>query len=300
MDIIRSYRDLSLKNRGASIAIGNFDGVHMGHRSIICLAKDYAKKFGVPLGVLTFEPHPRAFFAPEMTDFRISGPQTRAERLQGIGVEKLYELTFDSKLSQLTSEQFAKEIISEGLGAAHVVVGANFRFGKNRSGDIELLKLLGERYRFDVTIAPMLEYSGSDKISSSEIRQALREGRPDVAAKKLGQWHMVKGRIIKDGNDNYKVEISKDGLDGQGMMPPKAGFYSVGVEIYPAPCFGYQFGTILVDRMKEGFQIQLNNKRLYSEIEGLKVSVKFYNYLGSDYRFDESLGVSGFGEVELA
>ncbi len=132
MRIVRDYQFVEPMDRGASVAIGNFDGVHLGHRSVIELARRAAN--GAPLGVLTFEPHPREFFAPSAPPFRLMRREARASRLEKLGVERLYELNFNAALSSLSPEAFAREVLSEGLGLVHVVVGADFRFGKGRVG----------------------------------------------------------------------------------------------------------------------------------------------------------------------
>ena len=175
MRMIRDYHFVEPEDRGATVAIGNFDGVHKGHQSVIELARNAAP--GAPLGVMTFEPHPREYFAPGAPAFRLMRSDARAHRLEKLGVERLYELNFNTALSSLTPEEFAREVISEGLGLAHVVVGADFCFGKGRAGNAEDLKRFGEQMGFGVTIAPLMEYS-DHAVSSTAIRKALSEGRP--------------------------------------------------------------------------------------------------------------------------
>ncbi|HGG06013.1 MAG TPA: bifunctional riboflavin kinase/FMN adenylyltransferase, partial [Aliiroseovarius sp.] len=144
MQIIRDYQFVDPSDRGASAAIGNFDGVHLGHQAVIDIARKKAVELDAPLGVLTFEPHPRQYFAPDAPDFRLMSGETRANRLQKLGVEKLYELSFNDTLSQLTAEEFARDVIRDGLGLKHVVVGADFHFGKGRSGNAEILAEFGK------------------------------------------------------------------------------------------------------------------------------------------------------------
>ena len=127
------WTGLKADDRGASVAIGNFDGVHLGHQAVIDLARANAGPQH-PLGIVTFEPHPRQFFAPEAPPFRLMNAEARANRLAKLGVERLYELTFDARLAALTPEDFARQVLAEGLGISHAVIGADFRFGKARAG----------------------------------------------------------------------------------------------------------------------------------------------------------------------
>ena len=132
MRIFTNYNIADERDRNASIAIGNFDGVHLGHQSIIKLAKNM--NLDSPLGILTFNPHPREFFRPADTNFRLMNTQTKNNRLKKLGIKLLYQLAFNQKLASLTAREFAEKVISKGLGAKSVVVGADFCFGKNRAG----------------------------------------------------------------------------------------------------------------------------------------------------------------------
>ena len=170
MRIIRDYQYVNEDDRGASAAIGNFDGVHIGHQSVIDLAREAGGE--APLGIVTFEPHPRQFFAPGSDPFRLTSAETRAHRLEKLGVERLYELPFNATLSALTPEEFARDVIVEGLGLKHVVIGADFCFGKGRAGTAEDLQNFGKDMGFGVTIAPLLK-GGDEQVSSTAIRKAL-------------------------------------------------------------------------------------------------------------------------------
>ena len=158
--------------RGASAALGNFDGIHLGHQAVINLARNPA-----PLGVVTFEPHPRQFFAPQTPAFRLMNAEARANRLAKLGVEHLYELPFDKNLASLTPDAFARDVLANGLGLSHVVVGSDFRFGKGRAGTASDLQALGLQNGFRTTIATLVQIAGQD-ISSTAIREALTDGKP--------------------------------------------------------------------------------------------------------------------------
>src|SRR5690554_1205723 len=135
MRIVRRWAGLTAAERGASLAVGNFDGVHLGHQSVLDIARSAARDTDAPLGVLTFEPHPREFFVPSTSPFRLMGAETRANRLAKLGVQTLYELPFGAEMAGLSAEAFARDVLAEGLGARHVVIGTDFQFGEARQGN---------------------------------------------------------------------------------------------------------------------------------------------------------------------
>ena len=155
MRIIRDYQYTRAEDRGASAAIGNFDGVHLGHQEVIDLARKAAPD--APLGVMTFEPHPREFFSPDAPPFRLMNSEARAARLEKLGVDRLYQLNFNNALASLTPREFAERVICKGFGLVNVVVGADFCFGKSRAGNVTSLQRYGEEMGFGVTVANLLE-----------------------------------------------------------------------------------------------------------------------------------------------
>ncbi len=162
MKIFKKYTKKSDDSQGAVVAMGNFDGVHLGHQSVIALARAIAATSNSPLGVITFEPHPRQLFAPDAPAFRLMGADTRAHRINKLGIDALYELPFNTDLSQLTAEEFARDVLSNGLQVKHVVIGADFRFGKGRQGDAQMLEELGAKLGFGVTVAPLISDEKGD------------------------------------------------------------------------------------------------------------------------------------------
>ena len=153
----RAYTGLARADTGASVALGNFDGVHLGHQSVIALARAAAGEIDAPLGVITFEPHPRQYFAPTAPAFRLMNAEARAHRLEKLGMAHLYELPFDAAMAGLSAEAFARAVLAHGLGIRHLVVGEDFRFGKGRAGDAGLLKVLGRDLGFGVTVGHVLQ-----------------------------------------------------------------------------------------------------------------------------------------------
>lgn len=239
MRIIRDYKFVNPNDRGASVAIGNFDGVHIGHQSVIDIAREAVPE--APVGIMTFEPHPREFFAPNELPFRLTNSDDRARRLEKIGIEHLYELPFNEALAGLEPRAFAEQVIVEGLGLAHVVVGADFCFGKGRKGTAKDLAAFGEDLGFGVTIAPLVSgYSGH--VSSTSIRNALADGRPKEAASMLGHWHRIESHVISGEQRGRELGYPTANMSIEGLHLPKLGVYAVLVEVLDGPHRGSYHG----------------------------------------------------------
>ncbi|MCA8882391.1 MAG: bifunctional riboflavin kinase/FAD synthetase [Rhodobacteraceae bacterium] len=244
MRILRSFHDLTDSDRGASAAIGNFDGVHRGHRTVIDLARDAGARIGAPLGVLTFEPHPREYFAPDAPPFRLMTPAAKAHRLQKLGVARLYELAFNADLAALTPREFASHVLSEGLGLRHVVVGADFHFGAGRKGAAADLVAFGAEFGFGVTVADLMQFETAGvAVSSTRIREALTEGRPRDAMQMLGHWHRIDGPVIDGERRGRNLGYPTANMSIDGLHPPKFGVYAVQVDVLDGPHAGGYFGV---------------------------------------------------------
>ncbi|MEP4196721.1 MAG: bifunctional riboflavin kinase/FAD synthetase [Aliishimia sp.] len=240
MRIIRDYQFVEDQDRGASAAIGNFDGVHIGHQSVINLARKAAPN--AKLGIMTFEPHPRQYFAPDSPPFRLMGSAARASRLEKLGVQRLYQLNFNSKLAGLSPEAFARDVIVDGLGLSHVVVGSDFCFGKSRAGNIKTLQQFGEEMGFGVTVAPLLEEADL-VVSSTAIRTALSEGRPRDAAAMLGHWHRIEGPVIGGEQRGRTLGYPTANMSIDGLHLPAFGVYAVLVDVLSGPHAGSYHGV---------------------------------------------------------
>ncbi|MGJ8544321.1 MAG: bifunctional riboflavin kinase/FAD synthetase [Sulfitobacter sp.] len=240
MHTIRDYQFVDHMDRGATAAIGNFDGVHLGHRSVIELARRAAPD--APLGVVTFEPHPREYFAPDAPPFRLMGHAARASRLEKLGVARLYELPFNAALASLSPLEFARDVIAGGLGLRHVVVGADFCFGKARAGTAQDLVAFGAQMGFGVTIAPLMEQSDIT-VSSTAIRTALTEARPRDAAAMLGHWHRIEGPVIGGEQRGRELGFPTANMSIDGLHPPAFGVYAVLVDVLSGPHAGSYQGA---------------------------------------------------------
>lgn len=285
MRIIRDYQFIEDQDRGASVAIGNFDGVHRGHISVI----DLARRADAPLGIMTFEPHPREFFAPDAPPFRLMSASARASRLEKLGVETLYELNFNHALAGLTPEDFCRKVICEGLGLSHVVVGADFCFGRKRAGTAEGLKAFGAEMGFDVTIAPLVQ-EGTSRVSSTAIRQALSDGKPEQAAEMLGHWHRIAGPVVGGEQRGRVLGFPTANMELQGLHLPAFGVYAVLVDVQDGPHKGSYHGAASLG-VRPQFAGEVPNLETFlfdfsGDLYGATLSVGLVSYLRPEATFD--------------
>lgn len=185
------------KLKGGVIAIGNFDGVHRGHQTVLNRALELAKSRGVPALVLTFEPHPRTVFNPDKPVFRLTPAPVRAQVLEAMGFHSVIEYPFDREFASRSAEEFVRSILVDWLGATEVVTGFDFHFGKGREGGPAFLMEAGKRNGFGVTLVDAFRDEGADVVSSSRIRRLLAEGNVSEAAGLLGYRFTVEAEVIK-------------------------------------------------------------------------------------------------------
>src|SRR5690606_8695941 len=247
MQIIRHYEQIPPGLRGAVYALGNFDGVHLGHRQVIGKAAAIAREMGVPLGVLVFEPHPQQFFFPDKPFFRLTPFRAKARLLEGLGVDALAALPFDEKMSQKLAPEFVLDVLVNGLHAVHVVAGYDFRFGKGRGGDAAALSYMGEMEGFGVSIIEEVQ-DGGVTYSSTRIRELLAKGDPRGAAKLLGHWGSVETHIQQGDQRGRTIGFPTANLPLEAHVEPALGVYAVKVEIEDGPHKGVYGGVANVGR----------------------------------------------------
>lgn len=285
MRTLINWTGLADKDRGASVAMGNFDGVHLGHQSVI----DLARRAGTPLGIVTFEPHPRQFFAPAAPSFRLMNAESRAHRLEKLGVDLLYELPFGPALAGMTAEAFVADVLVGGLGVRNVTVGADFCFGKGRQGTVDTLRDLGRAHGFGVTVADLVTFDGRE-ISSTAIRNALSDGRPRDAARMLGHWHRIDGEVIHGEKRGRELGFPTANMSVDGLHLPRLGVYAVKVDILGGPHAGSYNGAASLG-VRPMFGENRPNLESYlfdfkGDIYGEHLSVAFVDYLRPEMKFD--------------
>jgi riboflavin kinase/FMN adenylyltransferase len=228
---MRIHRDLArlpAAARGASVAIGNFDGVHRGHREVIRVAAGHARTLGRTLGVVTFEPHPREVLNPAGAPARLTPMRRKAELLRGLGVDHLYVFRFDRRLMQVTAEAFVKEMLLGRLGVAAVTTGRDFRFGHKRQGDTALLAELGGKQGLPVTAVDPVTVAGA-ACSSTAIREALADGLVEHANTLLGYAYQLEGVVRGGDRRGRELGFPTANLHPLARRPvlPAVGVYAV-------------------------------------------------------------------------
>ena len=195
--VVHGWKHLAPADRGAAVALGNFDGVHLGHQQVIAGAAQAARAVGAPLAVITFDPHPRRLFHPDEPAFRLMTTDQQARALEALGVDLLYVLNFDFEMANFSDRAFVEQVLHEGLGVRHVAVGFDISFGKGRTGSPEAMKAYGAELGFTVSVAEAVG-EGAEKFSSTAVRAALRDGHPQDAAAILGRPFAIEG-VVRRG-----------------------------------------------------------------------------------------------------
>jgi len=223
--VVHGWKNLADADKGAAVALGNFDGVHMGHRQVIADAAAAARALEAPLGIISFEPHARMHFQPDSPSFRLSTPHQLARLVEGLGADRLYLLPFGVEMANFSDRDFAADVLSKGLGVRHVAVGFDVTFGKDRTGDPISLRHFGEKFGFSVSVADAVTVNGV-KMSSTAVRQALHDGKPAVAAAILGRPFAIEGVVQKGRQLGRKLGFPTANVQLGDYVAPKFGVYA--------------------------------------------------------------------------
>jgi riboflavin kinase/FMN adenylyltransferase len=226
MRVLRHYQNPPPEAKGAVVALGNFDGVHRGHRALIAEAQRIAKDTGRPLAALVFEPNPREFFRPNDEPFRLTTFRTKTQLLAKLGIDFLIVLNFDAQMAGKLAQDFVMDVLVRELAVSHVVVGEDFRFGKGRGGDVAVLGYMGEMEGFHTTVFGAVA-EGGEKISSTKVREALKAGKPDEAARLLGHWWTVEGHVAHGEKRGRALGFPTANLKLELVLQPVFGIYAV-------------------------------------------------------------------------
>ncbi len=227
MIVHETCRNIPEADKGAVIAIGNFDGVHRGHRALLDKAAEIAAAKGTRLGVLTFEPHPRALFQPDSPPSRITPQALKRDQLAGSGVDILFSLPFDWSFASQSADAFIKNVLKDGLGAIHVVVGADGRFGQLRAGGPGDIEKAG----IPVTVFAKAESADGVEFSSSRVRQLLRHGDIKAANEILGWEWELRGTVIGGDRRGRELGFPTANMAIGDALHPAYGVYAVWASI---------------------------------------------------------------------
>ena len=227
MRIFRHYSDLPPDVRGAAVAVGNFDGLHLGHRAVIGEAGIIARAAGLPWAVLTFEPHPRSVFAPGAEPFRLTPMRTKARLVEEMGVDCMIVLRFDREFSELGAESFVHDVLLGGLGAAHVVSGYDFVFGHRRQGNCELLLRMGKEHGFGFVAHHAVEDENGEVYSSTRVRDFLKGADAAAAAGILDRAFEIEGRVVPGNGRGHSLGYPTANVHLGEYLRPAPGIYAV-------------------------------------------------------------------------
>lgn len=287
MQVIRGLHNLRSEHRGCVATIGNFDGVHLGHQAVFRRLRARAKDLGLPVTVVTFEPQPMEFFAPQSAPARLTRMREKLSALNDARIDRVVLLEFGSKLAEMKADEFVQRLLVEGLDVRYLFVGDDFRFGKGRSGDIELLRAIGKRHGFEVENMNTFAM-GEERVSSTLIREALSQGDLESAKHYLGRPYRICGRVAHGDERGRSIGFPTANLNLHRRVSPLRGVFAVkvgglGEEHLPGVANIGNRPTV------EGNTIHLLEVHLFDfsrTIYGAHLEVEFCKKLRDEQRFD--------------
>jgi riboflavin kinase/FMN adenylyltransferase len=299
MIVHEGYRDLPPAIRGGVVAIGNFDGVHKGHQALIGEAVKAARERSLPAGVMIFEPHPREFFHPNESHFRLTPLDQKIAVFKSMGLDFVVVVPFDAELAKLEHFEFTDNVLAQGLDVRGVVVGYDFYYGRQRRGSPESMILAGIEYDFEVVVVPPVA-EGGEVFSSTAIRLKLAQGDVAGAAVELGRRWRVRGRVIGGakrgtgmGYPTANVPMPKGTALGHGIYAVRA---HVGGAVHDAAAY---LGTrpTFDDGMPvlEVFLLDFDG-----DLYGQEMEVEFIAFIREDRKFDSAEALVAQMDADVA
>lgn len=222
MEFIRGEHNIAARHHGCVASVGNYDGLHPGHQKVINSLVQRGRHLSLPVTIVSFEPHPLEFFVPDAAPPRLMTVREKSEAMHELSVDRFCCLRFNHRLANTEPENFVEDLLIAKLGVRYVVVGDDFRFGRNRRGNFEMLRSICRRFDVEVSRMETIEFEGQ-RISSSRIRESLAAGEIQMANQLLGRDFSMSGRIVRgDGNAgnwgfataNIKIEVPKPAVSG--------------------------------------------------------------------------------------
>jgi len=285
MDVVRGADSVGKNLRGGVLALGNFDGVHLGHREVLRLTRTEAAKAGGPSGVVFFDPHPRRFFQPGTPYFRLTQQPMKLKLLEELGLDVAFILPFDKTLAATSANRFMTEILKTRLGAAGVVVGWNFRFGNGRKGSAAMLEARGPEIGFGVhVLQPSVDGQG-EPVSATRIRNLLGAGRPRDAAALLGYRWQVTGPVLNGEKRGRTLGFPTANMALEEGVDVANGSYAVRAFVDGR---AYDGAAYLGTRPVFGGEREILETHLFDfdgDLYGQDLTVEFVEYLRGDSEF---------------
>ncbi|HEY5210494.1 MAG TPA: bifunctional riboflavin kinase/FAD synthetase [Stellaceae bacterium] len=278
--------------RGAVIAIGNFDGVHVGHRAVIAEAQGLARSLGAPLALLTFEPHPRSVFVPNGPPFRLTPFRAKTRLIGETGVDLLFTLRFDRAFAAKTAEEFVADLLVGRLGARWIVVGQDFTFGRGRAGNPALLRDMGARLGFGLSVLQPLADDGAKAASASRIRAHLAAGRPCAAAELLGRDWEIEGRVRQGDRRGRELGFPTANLAIGDYLHPAPGVYAVRAGIVERGTVAWHDGVANFGNRPTfagtDWRLETNLFDFAGDLYGRHLRVAIVDFIRPDAKFDSA------------
>lgn len=285
MELVRGLHNLRPRHRGCAATIGNFDGVHLGHQSVLGQLAQRAAELQVPVTVVLFEPQPREYFAPQSAPPRLTRFREKVEALRRFGVDRIVCLRFDRRLAGMAPEDFIRRILLDGLGVKYLVVGDDFRFGKDRAGTFSMLQQAGDEHGFPVVNMHTFGIEGS-RVSSTRIREALAAGDLAAAEALLGRQFRLSGRVAHGDKRGRQIGFPTANIHLHRTATPVSGVFAVEMFGLPhEPVAGIaNVGTRpTVDGTRTLLEVNLFN--FSGDIYGCHVQVEFLHKIREERRF---------------
>lgn len=270
--------------KGAVVAIGNFDGLHLGHQSILAKVRERARALCAPSLLFTFEPHPGDVFAPEPFMFRLSDAKAKARISEALGLDGICVMPFNKDLAGVDAEDFVTKFLVEALDVKAVVVGQDFHFGRGRGGTPEFLRNAGKRHGFEVIQMGLLEQS-NDTISSSRIRAAFNTGNLDMANSMLGYHWIIEGTVIKGDQRGRDLGYPTANFELPSCCKLELGIYATRVRLGDRLFDGVaSYGKPMFDIHQSPFEVHIFD--FDEEIYGQNIEVALINHIRGQMTFD--------------
>lgn len=275
-------------DRPVALTIGNFDGVHLGHRAMIARLAQAARPLGLPVSVMTFEPQPQEFFAPDQAPARLTSLREKLELLESCGVDRAYVFRFDFGFAQLGAEQFVSRILRDGLAVKKLLVGDDFRFGARRVGDINLLKQAAPEAGFEVEAMTSVVAAG-ERVSSTAIRGCLERGDLDGAQRLLGRRYAIAGRVVGGDQLGAKLGYPTANVQLKRLRAPLSGIFVVevsGLGADPLPgVASLGVRPTVKERGRPTLEVHLFD--FAGRIYGTRIGVRFLEKLRDEQKFSD-------------
>jgi riboflavin kinase / FMN adenylyltransferase len=287
MELIRGFQHFRPRHRGCVATIGAFDGVHLGHQAVLRQLIAKGREMGLPSTVVIFEPLPREFFSPDEAPARLMSFREKFIALRDLGIDRVMRISFTPDFRDMTAHDFIHKLFVVGLGVKYIVVGDDLRFGRNRSGDFDLLRKVGKTSGFDVVDTSTIEITG-DRVSSTRIREVLAEADFELAERLLGRPYSISGRVIIGQQLGRTIGTPTANMELHRLRSPLSGVFAV--EVYGADSV-MQPGVANVgvrptvgDLSKAILEVHLLD--FSKDIYGRNIKVVFRKKLRNEHKFD--------------